>query len=52
MNMQDFYRRLSVKPERPHERRLVSLTRASRTQVLNVTSELTWYIWDAETRNT
>lgn len=51
MNMQGFYRQLSVKPERPHERRLGSLRRASRTQILNVTSELTWYIWDAESPN-
>jgi hypothetical protein len=52
MNMQDFYQQLSVKAEQPHQRRLEGLTRASRTQILHVTSELTWYIWGAEASNT
>jgi hypothetical protein len=51
MNMQDFYQRLSVKPEQPHQHRLAGLTRASRMQILNATSELIWYIWGAEAPN-
>ncbi|HEU0292466.1 MAG TPA: hypothetical protein VFR47_07005 [Anaerolineales bacterium] len=48
MNMQEFYQRLSVKPEQPHQRHLVGLTRASRAQILNATGASTWFIWDAE----
>lgn len=49
MNMQTFYRRLTVKPTRAHQRRLAKLTQVSRTQILHATSEITWLIWDAET---
>jgi hypothetical protein len=45
MSMQAFYKWLSVKPTRPHQRRLAGLTRASRAQVLEATSEGTWIIW-------
>jgi hypothetical protein len=44
MNMQDFYRRLSVKPRRSNQRRLTDLTRVSRAQILNATREDTWFI--------
>ena len=52
MNMQAFYKRLSLKPSRAHQRRLASLTQVSRAQVLNATRELTWLIWDGETPKT
>lgn len=52
MNMQKFYRRLSLKPSRAHERRLASLTRVSRTQVLKATSDIEWLIWHAESSRT
>jgi len=45
MNMQSFYQRLSVKPKRNNQRRLTRLTRISRAQILNATSEDTWFIW-------
>ena len=48
MNMQAFHKWLSVKPSQLYQRRLVGLTRISRTQVLDATSELTWLIWNAE----
>jgi hypothetical protein len=52
MNMQTFYRRLSVKPSQAHQRRLEGLTRVSRTQVLNAASDIEWFIWKAaETPN-
>jgi hypothetical protein len=51
MNMQDFYQQLLVKREGPDQRRLDGLTRASRAQILHVTSEVTWYIWGAEDSN-
>ena len=51
MNMQAFYKRLSVKPTRVHQRRLANLTRVSRTQVLDATRDGTWLIWSAETPN-
>jgi hypothetical protein len=49
MNMQAFYRRLSMKPSRAHQRRLVNLTHISRAQILNATSETEWFIWSSET---
>jgi len=48
MNMQTFYKRLTIKPSRAHQRRLANMTRVSRSQILDATSELTWLIWDAE----
>ena len=45
MNMQDFYQRLSVKPQRNKQRKLTGLTRISRDQILNATREDTWLIW-------
>jgi len=48
MNMQAFYKRLSVKPSRAHQRRLANMTRVSRSQILEATSEVTWLLWDAE----
>ena len=52
MNMQAFYKRLSVKPTKAHQRRLANLTRVSRAQVLDATRDGTWLIWNAETSNT
>jgi hypothetical protein len=52
MNMQTFYRRLSIKPSRAHQRRLVGLTRISKAQVLQATSDTEWYVWRAEMPNT
>jgi len=52
MNMQAFYRRLSVKPSKAHQRRLANLTRVSRAQVVNATRETEWFIWKAEMPNT
>lgn len=51
MNMQAFYRRLTIKPSKAHQRRLANLTRVSRAQVVNATSETEWFIWRAETPN-
>ena len=48
MNMQAFYKWLSVKPSQAHPRRLAGLTRVTRTQVLDATSELTWLLWAPE----
>ena len=48
MNMQTFYRRLSVRPSQAHQRRLANLTRVSRTQILKATNKGTWLIWSAE----
>ena len=48
MNMQDFYQRLSVKPEQLQQRHVAGLARASRAQILNATSEVVWFVWDAE----
>jgi hypothetical protein len=52
MNMQTFYRRLFIKPSKAHQRRLAGLTRISRVQVLNTTSDSEWLIWRAATPNT
>jgi hypothetical protein len=49
MNMQAFYRRLSMKPSRAHQRRLANLTHISRAQILNATGEIEWFIWSSET---
>jgi hypothetical protein len=51
MNMQTFYRRLSIKPSRAHQRRLIRLTQISKEQVLNATGDIEWYVWRAETPN-
>lgn len=52
MNMHTFYRRLSLKPSKAHQRRLANLTRVSRAQVLNATSDTEWFVWHAEVSNT
>jgi hypothetical protein len=51
MNMQAFYKRLSVKPTRAHQRRLVNLTRLTRSQILDAIPEDPWLIWSAEKPN-
>jgi hypothetical protein len=51
MNMQTFYKRLSVKPSRAHQRRLANLTHVSRLQILNATPEDPWFLWNAEASN-
>ena len=45
MNMQEFYQRLSIKPEQDRQRHLTGLTRASRIQILEATREGTWLLW-------
>lgn len=52
MNMQAFYKRLSVKPSQAHQRRLANLTRVSRSQILNAIPRDPWLIWGAEMSNT
>lgn len=52
MNMQAFYKRLSVKPTRSHQRRLINLTRVTRAQILNAIPEDPWLLWHAEMSNT
>ena len=49
MNMQAFYKILSVKPSQAHQHRLAGLTRISRVQVLKTTSDVEWFVWKAET---
>ena len=49
MNMQAFYKRLSVKPSRKRDARLTNLTGVSRSQILQATQAGTWLIWDPET---
>ncbi len=51
MNMHAFYRRLTVKPSKAHQRRLSNLTRVSRAQVLNATGDTEWFVWHTETPN-
>lgn len=51
MSMQDFYQRLCVKPEQPYQRRLAGLTHVPLSQILNATSESTWFVWNAELPN-
>jgi hypothetical protein len=51
MNMRTFYRQLAVKPADESRRRLAGLTRLSRAQILKATSQITWYIWNAEASN-
>ena len=45
MTMQVFYQRLSIKPNRKDQRKLMNLTHVSRAQVLNAASEDTWFLW-------
>lgn len=52
MNMHAFYRRLTVKPSKAHQRRLVNLTRISRAQVIQATADTEWFVWHAELPNT
>lgn len=52
MNMHAFYRRLAVKPTKAHQRRLASLTRVSRAQILKATADTEWFVWHAEMSNT
>lgn len=51
MNMHTFYRQMSVKPADENQRRLAGLTRLSRAQILKATSQIVWYIWNAEASN-
>ena len=51
MTMQAFYRRLSMKPSKAHQRRLANLAYISRIQILNATRETEWFIWSSETPN-
>lgn len=51
MNMHTFYRQLSAKTADENQRRLAGLTRLSRAQILKATSQLIWYIWNAEAQN-
>lgn len=48
LNMQAFHQSLSVAPKVSdrHREQLASLTRVKRDQILALTSELTWYIWN------
>jgi hypothetical protein len=48
-HMQDFREWLSAAnaESAPHQRRLAALTRLHRPQLLNVSSELAWFIWEA-----
>ena len=48
-NMQAFRKQLLTTAEanNVYQRHLVRLTQVSRDQVLNVTDELTWFIWEA-----
>ena len=48
MNMHEFYQRLAIKPSRSHQRRLATLTRVSRAQVLDATSDIEWLVWHAD----
>ena len=54
LNMQAFHQSLSAAPRAANPRRdqIVSLTRVKRDQILALTSELTWFIWDAEEQPT
>ena len=52
MNMQTFYKWLSVKPSQSHQKRLAGLKNTSRAQVLKATEELTWLIWSEEEAGT
>ena len=49
-NMQAFHKWLSSTHRTPntYQRTLSRLTRVSRAQVLNIASDLIWYIWDAD----
>jgi len=50
LSMQDFRRWLTSTTTHPNDYRdhLARLTRVSRGQILNITSELAWYIWYAD----
>jgi hypothetical protein len=50
-NMQSFYKKLLSVTETslPQQRRLASLTRLGRTQLLKAASDLAWDIWGAAT---
>ena len=49
-NMHAFYKQLSATRQKPsaRQRALIRLTHADRAQVLNIASDLIWYIWDAD----
>lgn len=51
MNMHTFYQQVSVKPADENQRRLAGLTQLSRAQILKATSQIVWYIWNAEAPN-
>lgn len=48
-NMQAFHKSLSAnaKASDPRRTQLASLTHVKRDQILALTSELTWFIWEA-----
>ncbi len=50
LSMQDFRKWLTSTTTHPNDYRdhLARLTRVSRGQILNITSELAWYIWYAD----
>jgi hypothetical protein len=49
-NMHAFHKQLSATHRKPgaRQRALIRLTQVSRAQVLNIASDLIWYIWDAD----
>jgi hypothetical protein len=50
-NMQAFHQWLfSSAAQKPgaYQRRLASLTRISRPQILNIASDMTWVIWETD----
>lgn len=50
LTMQTFHQSLSAAPKATDPRRdqIANLTRVKRDQILALTSELTWFIWEAE----
>ena len=49
-NMQAFHEWLFSAKETPdtHRRRMMQLTRLSRTQIMEIASDLLWFIWEAD----
>ena len=49
-NMQAFHKWLSSTSGRPsaYQHALSRLARVSRAQILNIASDLIWYLWDAD----
>ena len=48
LNMQTFHQSLATQAADPRRRQLTRLTQVRREQILALTSELTWYIWNEE----